>query len=73
MKCQRKNQSPCRYGEKAVQGSGYPRCYYRCIFQGCGVKKAVERHPAGGHISSTIYKVWQQKALLWILPSVVLS
>lgn len=40
-----------------MQGSPYPRCYYRCTFQGCAVKKAVERHPAGGHVSSTIYKV----------------
>ena len=52
--------SDCRYGEKAVQGSPYPRSYYRCIFKGCGVRKAVERHPAGGHVSSTVYRVWPQ-------------
>jgi WRKY DNA -binding domain len=47
-----------------VQGSPYPRSYYRCIFQGCGVRKAVERHPAGGHVSSTVYRVWLHRCSL---------
>ncbi len=49
--------APCRYGEKLVKDSPYPRCYYRCMFPECSVKKAVERDPVGGHVSSTIYKV----------------
>jgi len=40
-----------------VKDSPYPRCYYRCMFPECSVKKAVERDPVGGHVSSTIYKV----------------
>ncbi|XP_062016626.1 WRKY transcription factor 71-like [Rosa rugosa] len=32
-----------KYGQKAVKNSPYPRSYYRCTTQKCGVKKRVER------------------------------
>ncbi|KAK6919765.1 WRKY domain [Dillenia turbinata] len=32
-----------KYGQKAVKNSPYPRSYYRCTSQNCGVKKRVER------------------------------
>ncbi|XP_066365615.1 WRKY transcription factor 23-like [Miscanthus floridulus] len=38
----------CKYGQKAVKNSTYPRSYYRCTAARCGVKKRVERGGAGG-------------------------
>nr|QWQ79163.1 ZaWRKY42 [Zanthoxylum armatum] len=32
-----------KYGQKAVKNSHFPRSYYRCTTQKCGVKKRVER------------------------------
>ena len=47
----------CRYGEKTVKGSPYPRSYYKCSHAGCNVKKIVERDPKTGEVSSAIAKV----------------
>ncbi|KAK4779614.1 hypothetical protein SAY87_015720 [Trapa incisa] len=32
-----------KYGQKAVKNNKFPRSYYRCTFQGCNVKKQVQR------------------------------
>ncbi|KAI3465920.1 hypothetical protein Pfo_022583 [Paulownia fortunei] len=32
-----------KYGQKAVKNSPFPRSYYRCTSQECGVKKRIER------------------------------
>lgn len=32
-----------KYGKKSVKNSPYPRNYYKCSGEGCGVKKRVER------------------------------
>ncbi len=40
----------CRYGEKQVKGSTFPRSYYKCSHPGCPVKKIIERDPKRGTI-----------------------
>ncbi|KAF9663541.1 hypothetical protein SADUNF_Sadunf17G0062100 [Salix dunnii] len=32
-----------KYGQKAVKNNKFPRSYYRCTYQGCDVKKQVQR------------------------------
>ncbi|KAK4745561.1 hypothetical protein SAY87_011873 [Trapa incisa] len=32
-----------KYGKKMVKNSPYPRNYYKCVVEGCSVKKRVER------------------------------
>ncbi|CAA2997395.1 probable WRKY transcription factor 75 [Olea europaea subsp. europaea] len=32
-----------KYGQKAVKNNKFPRSYYRCTYQGCTVKKQVQR------------------------------
>ena len=46
----------CRYGEKQVKGSPYPRSYYKCSHPGCQVKKIVERNPENGQVSKASSK-----------------
>ena len=47
----------CRYGEKYVKGSPYPRSYYKCSHPGCPVKKIIERDEASGHLYQTTSQV----------------
>nr|QFI57431.1 WRKY36 [Glycyrrhiza glabra] len=45
-----------KYGQKAVKNSPYPRSYYRCTSQKCGVKKRVERSYQDPSIVMTTYE-----------------
>ncbi|OMO49660.1 DNA-binding WRKY [Corchorus capsularis] len=45
-----------KYGQKAVKNSPYPRSYYRCTSQKCGVKKRVERSFQDPSVVITTYE-----------------
>ncbi|MFQ6621863.1 hypothetical protein Gotur_002938 [Gossypium turneri] len=45
-----------KYGQKAVKNSPYPRSYYRCTAQKCGVKKRVERSFQDPSVVITTYE-----------------
>ncbi|CAL1410519.1 unnamed protein product [Linum trigynum] len=45
-----------KYGQKAVKNSPYPRSYYRCTTQRCGVKKRVERSFDNPSVVVTTYE-----------------
>ncbi|XVF58512.1 hypothetical protein PTKIN_Ptkin07bG0071900 [Pterospermum kingtungense] len=45
-----------KYGQKAVKNSPYPRSYYRCTTQKCGVKKRVERSYQDPSVVITTYE-----------------
>ncbi|XVF16804.1 hypothetical protein REPUB_Repub10bG0063700 [Reevesia pubescens] len=45
-----------KYGQKAVKNSPYPRSYYRCTTQKCGVKKRVERSFQDPSVVITTYE-----------------
>ncbi|KAK1368873.1 Transcription factor WRKY7 [Heracleum sosnowskyi] len=45
-----------KYGQKALKNSPYPRGYYRCTTQNCGVKKRVERSFEDPSVVITTYE-----------------
>lgn len=44
-----------KYGQKKVQGSEYPRCYYKCTQANCPMRKKVERSH-DGQVTEIVYK-----------------
>ncbi|KAI4383625.1 hypothetical protein MLD38_009437 [Melastoma candidum] len=45
-----------KYGQKAVKNNKFPRSYYRCTYQGCGVKKQVQRLTKDEGVVVTTYE-----------------
>ncbi|KAJ4903265.1 putative WRKY transcription factor 25 [Raphanus sativus] len=45
-----------KYGQKVVKGNTNPRSYYKCTYQGCGVKKQVERSAEDERAVLTTYE-----------------
>ncbi|OWM89783.1 probable WRKY transcription factor 56 [Punica granatum] len=45
-----------KYGQKAVKNNKFPRSYYRCTFQGCNVKKQVQRLTKDEGVVVTTYE-----------------
>ncbi|XP_044965091.1 probable WRKY transcription factor 4 isoform X1 [Hordeum vulgare subsp. vulgare] len=45
-----------KYGQKVVRGNPHPRSYYKCTYQGCDVKKHVERSSQEPHAVITTYE-----------------
>ncbi|GER53391.1 WRKY DNA-binding protein 28 [Striga asiatica] len=45
-----------KYGQKAVKNSPFPRSYYRCTSQKCGVKKRIERSSQDPSVVITTYE-----------------
>ncbi|KAL9145479.1 hypothetical protein ABFS82_13G045100 [Erythranthe guttata] len=45
-----------KYGQKAVKNSPFPRSYYRCTSQKCGVKKRIERSFEDPSVVITTYE-----------------
>ncbi|KAL8224512.1 hypothetical protein R6Q57_019987 [Mikania cordata] len=45
-----------KYGQKAVKNSKFPRSYYRCTYQGCNVKKQVQRLSKDEGVVLTTYE-----------------
>ncbi|KAK3418784.1 hypothetical protein EUGRSUZ_H03349 [Eucalyptus grandis] len=45
-----------KYGQKAVKNNRFPRSYYKCTFQGCNVKKQVQRLTKDEGVVVTTYE-----------------
>ncbi|EXB25259.1 putative WRKY transcription factor 75 [Morus notabilis] len=45
-----------KYGQKTVKNSKFPRSYYKCTYQGCNVKKQIQRHCKDEGIVVTTYE-----------------
>ncbi|GLT38859.1 hypothetical protein SLA2020_130770 [Shorea laevis] len=45
-----------KYGQKAVKNNKFPRSYYKCTFQGCNVKKQVQRLTKDEGVVMTTYE-----------------
>ncbi|KAJ6949237.1 WRKY transcription factor 75 [Populus alba x Populus x berolinensis] len=45
-----------KYGQKAVKNNKFPRSYYRCTYQGCDVKKQVQRLTKDEGVVVTTYE-----------------
>ncbi|KAI5558579.1 hypothetical protein POPTR_017G066860v4 [Populus trichocarpa] len=45
-----------KYGQKAVKNNKFPRSYYRCTYQGCTVKKQVQRLTKDEGVVVTTYE-----------------
>ncbi|KFK21955.1 hypothetical protein AALP_AAs48252U000400 [Arabis alpina] len=45
-----------KYGQKVVKGNTNPRSYYKCTYQGCGVRKQVERSAENERAVLTTYE-----------------
>ncbi|KAK1361237.1 WRKY domain-containing protein [Heracleum sosnowskyi] len=45
-----------KYGQKAVKNNKFPRSYYKCTYQGCNVKKQVQRLSKDEGVVVTTYE-----------------
>lgn len=45
-----------KYGQKVVKGNPYPRSYYKCTYQGCNVRKHIERAASDPKAVVTTYE-----------------
>ncbi|XP_022886725.1 probable WRKY transcription factor 75 [Olea europaea var. sylvestris] len=45
-----------KYGQKAVKNQNFPRSYYRCTYEGCNVKKQVQRQSMDEGVVVTTYE-----------------